>query len=64
MECDKKHSKIHGTPKTAQELLERYEAGERCFVGTAIPKAELAGKCLVGANLQASWRARHVPDLP
>jgi hypothetical protein len=36
---------------TAEELLQRYAAGERDFTGVRIREAELEGSTLTGINL-------------
>lgn len=42
-------------PKSAQELLERYAAGERYFASAALPGADFSGKELVEINLQGAY---------
>lgn len=42
-------------PKNAQELLERYVAGERYFAGAALPAGDFSSKELVDVNLQGAY---------
>jgi uncharacterized protein YjbI with pentapeptide repeats len=43
-------------PRSAEELVRRYQAGERWFAGTELPDgAVFRGADLSGANLRACW---------